>query len=52
MTELQAGQKLRDDMVWQLIPLTEAQAADPEQAGAAARAAHVTALQVMGNITK
>jgi hypothetical protein len=47
MTELHSGEKLRDDMVWQLIPLTEAQATDPEQAAAAARAAHQEALRVI-----
>jgi len=52
MTELHPGEKLRDDMVWQLIPLTDAQAADPEQAGAAARAAHQEALRVISPAVK
>jgi hypothetical protein len=52
MTELQAGKKLRDDMVWQLIPLSETQAADPEQAGAAARAAHAEALRILADGVK
>ena len=43
---LKSGETLRDDMVWQIVPLTEAQARDPEQAAAAARTAHATELQL------
>ncbi len=38
---LKPGETLADDSVWQLVPLTPAQAKDPEQAAAAARAALV-----------
>lgn len=48
MTEVQARGTLRDVMVWQLIPLSEVQANDPEQAGAAARSAHADAVRALG----
>lgn len=36
---IKTGETLADDSIWELVPLTEAQAKDPEQAAAAARAA-------------
>jgi hypothetical protein len=42
---LKAGESLEDDMVWQIVTLTDAQSKDPEQAAAAARAVHATVLK-------
>ncbi len=44
MKELKTSEMLRHDMVWQILPLTEEQAADPEKAAVAAREAHRHAL--------
>lgn len=41
---IKSGEKLEDNCVWQIVPLTEEQAKDPEQAAAAARAAGATTL--------
>ncbi|HLX64201.1 MAG TPA: DUF4380 domain-containing protein [Planctomycetota bacterium] len=41
---VKAGEKLADEEVWQLVPLTKGQSADPEKAGAALREAHKAAL--------
>ena len=49
LRELKAGEKLVSNQVWQLVPSTEAQVADPEKAAALARAAHQTALEALGN---
>lgn len=42
---VKAGEKLAGEEVWQLVPLTKEQSADPEKAGAALREAHKAALQ-------
>ncbi|MCY3022787.1 MAG: hypothetical protein NTW87_27730, partial [Planctomycetota bacterium] len=48
LRELKPGEKLVSNQVWQLVPCTGAQAADPEQAAAAAREAHKAALEILG----
>ena len=47
LRELRAGQKLRDDAVWQLVPLPEGTPDDPARLAAIAREAHRTALDVL-----
>lgn len=47
LRELKVGETLRDDTVWQLVELTAAQASDPEQSAAAARAAHAAAAKIL-----
>lgn len=44
---LKPGEQLADDCVWQIVPLTDAQAKDPEAAGTVARQAHATALHLI-----
>jgi hypothetical protein len=41
---IKAGEKLEDDCVWQIVPLNEAQAENPEAAATAAREAHATTM--------
>jgi len=45
--ELKPCEELASDQVWQLLFLEKAQANDPERAGAAARAAHASALKIL-----
>jgi len=47
LRELKAGEKLRDDAVWQLIPLTAGQVDDPERLAPLARQAHEAALEAL-----
>lgn len=47
LRDLRKGDQLRNDIVWQIVPLTAAQSADPEQAAAVAREAHKTALKLL-----
>lgn len=47
LRDMRKGDRLRNDVVWQIVPLTAAQAADPEQAAAVARAAHREALRIL-----
>jgi len=48
LRELKAGEKLISNQVWQLVPCTAAQVADPEKAAVLARAAHRAALEALG----
>jgi hypothetical protein len=47
LKELKPGEEMSNDEVWQLVNLEDAQADDPERAGAVARELHASALKVL-----